>query len=98
TGGATLPATGPVTVGWSGTDLDGDALQYALSYSANNGSTWRLLVSTTKSSFTVDSSQLDGTGGAPTGVFRVVASDGVLSGQATSDHFAVASKPPTAVI
>ena len=98
-GGPALPASSPVTLSWDASDSDGDALTYNLMYSFNGGATWRLLVTgITEKSYTIESSELEGTQGQSTGVFRVVANDGALTASATSDAFSVGSKAPTARI
>ncbi|MSP14495.1 MAG: hypothetical protein EXR62_16265 [Chloroflexi bacterium] len=98
-GGPSLGTGGPVTVTWSGADADSDPLSYSLLYSFDSGATWRALAGgVTSTIFTVDAAELEGTGGAATGSFRVVANDGVLTGFADSSAFAVADKPPVARI
>src|SRR5258706_335086 len=72
-GGPNLPASGPVTLTWSGADSDGDALRYTLLYSFDNRATWRTLATMIPSNtLTIDASQLEGTNGASTAYFRVV--------------------------
>jgi hypothetical protein len=94
--GRTGGPSGPLTLTWTGTDPDGDALEYTLLYSADNRATWRpLATAITTNSFTIDASQLEGTS---SGYFRVVASDGVLTGYAESGPFSVADKAPAARI
>jgi hypothetical protein len=39
---AVQPADGMVTVTWTGTDVDGDALAYTVLYSSDGGETWQL--------------------------------------------------------
>lgn len=98
-GGPSLAASQPVTLTWHGADLDGDALRYTLLYSFNGRTTWRALASGIASTtIAVDSGQLEGTSGASTGYFRVVANDGVLTSSADSDSFGVAGKAPLVAI
>ena len=94
-GGETLGES--ATVAWTGSDLDGDPLAYALLYSPDAGATW-ITVDTelAETSTTVDLSELPGSDQAR---FRVVASDGVNTGQDQSDAvFRVAAKAPRAFI
>jgi hypothetical protein len=93
-GGPDLPGSGPVTLKWSGFDLDGDSVTYSVLYSPNGRTSWRgLVVGTSDSEITLLSDQLEGTRG-PTGYLRVVGSDGVLTGIADSDPFSVLNKSP----
>jgi hypothetical protein len=99
TGGPELAASGPVTLTWDGSDLDGDSLTYTVLYSFDNRNTWRALtLMSTNNGITFDSSQLEGTAGARTGYFRVVVNDGVLTGYADDGPFSVAGKAPIARI
>lgn len=65
---------GQVLVQWTGSDLDGDDLTYALLYSPDNGLTWNTIAHDLEdSSYTWDTSDL------PTGeqyIMRVLATDG----------------------
>jgi hypothetical protein len=96
-GGESWPPYGEHLVAWSGTDDDGDSLRYDLLYSPNGGATWRGLASAlTGTSYALDASRLPGSQQA---LLRVVATDGVNTGQDTSNAtFAVEGKPPTAMI
>jgi Ca2+-binding RTX toxin-like protein len=68
-------------------------------YSSDDRATWRVLaLGIEDNSYTVDSSTLGGTSGTPTGYFRVVANDGVLTGSADSGPFSVPGKAPVARI
>jgi len=83
---------GPLTVAWSATDPDGEtALQFRLFYSADDGATWAPVGLGTKApQVLVDTTQL------PNGQrrrFRVVANDGVRSGQGDSATFAIVNPP-----
>ena len=90
-GGETF--TGPFTVQWQASDGDNDPMTYLLQYSADGGATWRPLSGIINSrSATVDPANLPGT---TQGKFRVLASDGVNTGQATSNGvFTVPDKAP----
>jgi len=90
--------SGPsVNVTWTANDPDGDPLVYALLYSADAGATWQTLVTgLTQTGHTVDLSELPGSDQA---LFKVIASDGVNTGQDQSDvTFRVARKAPAAFI
>ncbi|MCB0073449.1 MAG: hypothetical protein KDE20_18395, partial [Caldilineaceae bacterium] len=83
---------GPQTVRWDATDADGDALTFAVLYSADDGATWLTLATgITADELAVDSGELAGSNVAR---IRVIASDGMNTGQAESDAFTVASKGP----
>jgi hypothetical protein len=98
-GGPSLSASGPVSLGWIGGDTDGEPLDYTVLYSFDNQATWRALATNIVSnSLTIDASQLEGTNGVATGYFRVVANDGVLTGVADSGPFSVAGQAPSARI
>jgi hypothetical protein len=92
-GGESWPPYGEHTVSWLGSDADGDPLRYALSYSADGGETWKAVVTNlTEESYTVEADYLPG---SQTALLRVVASDGVNTGQAESaGTFTVEGKPP----
>lgn len=98
-GGPNLPSSGPVTIGWNGSDQDADSLSYILQYSRDNQGTWRTLATgIISTSLTTDLSQVEGTGGASNGYFRVLANDGVLTASAVNGPFSVAGKAPAAEI
>lgn len=97
-GGPSLGVSGPVRVTWNGVDPDpGDTeLTYSLRYSFDSGVNWRtLMVGASETSFVVDAGELEGTGGAATGMFQIIASDGANTGRVESTPFAVAGKAPT---
>jgi hypothetical protein len=98
TGGASLPASGPITVTWTANDPDGDPLKFTVLYSNDNRATWHALAHGLTTNLALDASSLDGTGGLSRGWFRVVADDGVLTGQADNGPFSVAGKAPAAQI
>ena len=90
-GGETF--TGPFSVQWQASDGDNDPLTYLLQYSADGGATWRPLSGILSGrSVTVDPANLPGT---TQGKFRVLASDGVNTGQDMSDGvFTMPDKAP----
>ncbi len=97
-GGASWPTSGPIQISWTGADVNGDPLRYAILYSFDNRATWRLVgYSGGESSITIDASQFEGTKAA-LGYLRVVANDGVLTGYAESGPFSVANKAPQVMI
>ncbi|MGA9575458.1 MAG: HYR domain-containing protein, partial [Lysobacterales bacterium] len=84
--------TGVETVQWTAQDADDDPLLFTLLYSADAGMTWEPLGTRIDANeFEVDSSQLPGSDNA---IIRVLASDGVNTGQDDSDAvFSVAGRP-----
>lgn len=95
TGGFEVPAFGPTTISWTAADADGDPLHFTLKYSGDGGANWRVMVAgITSNSYTLDAGQVEGTHGALSGYFQVVANDGVNTGRAESDKFGVEGKPP----
>lgn len=85
------PISGTVTLNWEATDGDGDALTYDILYSVDGGATWQPVtfdIATT--SAPVDTNVLPG----GTARFRVIANDGVNTGQADSGDYAVTRKGP----
>jgi hypothetical protein len=81
-GGETL-AQPSVTVTWLAPDGDDDVLTYSLLYSTDNGANWRAIASGLKEQqYTVDLVNLPGSDDA---IFRVIATDGVNTGQDDSD-------------
>lgn len=86
---------GPFQVSWTGSDADGDSLTYSLLYSSDAGTSWETLTANvTESAVELDTDQLPG-GSA---LFRIVASDGFLSGQDTSGAIGVPLHAPSAAI
>lgn len=81
-----------IPVAWTATDVDGDALEISIDYSADGGATWVPVASSTGSgSVNVLSSELAASADAR---IRVTASDGLKSGSAMSAAFTVAAQPP----
>jgi hypothetical protein len=93
--GGPLPA-GEVTVRWTGNDADGDSLTYALLYTNDNGDTWTSIATgISASELTLDRALLPG---GDNSRFRVIATDGVRSGQADSELLSVPQKVPTLTV
>ncbi len=95
--GGEVLSSAQADVTWTATDADGDALIYLLQYSPDAGATWQTVaVDVQNSSFAVQLSDLPGSSAA---LFRVIASDGVNTGQDQSDApFAVTGKAPQAMV
>ncbi|MFL5801325.1 MAG: PKD domain-containing protein [Roseiflexaceae bacterium] len=84
------------TLRWRASDADGDALESSVLYSADNGATWRALsTGTTARQLAIDLNKLPGGAQAR---LRVLVSDGVNTGIATSANFAVPSHAPEPLI
>ncbi len=90
--GAPSPVTGVVTLGWTASDPDGDALSFDIFYSRDNGATFQ----PAKMGATGTSTQLDTAtlGGSGTAILRVVATDGANTAEVNSAPFTMANKPP----
>jgi hypothetical protein len=83
-----------VTVSWSASDEDGDALTFSVEYSADGGATWRMVRSGVNArQAALPTAWLPGT---QYGKFRVLATDGVNTARDASDGvFSVPDKAPT---
>lgn len=93
--GAPDPVTGTVTLAWNASDADGDALTFDVFYSNDGGSSFTGV----QSGLTGNSAQIDTSSlGGGSGFFRVIANDGVNSGQADSPAYTFADKPPMPMI
>jgi len=86
-----------VTVRWDAKDDDGDSLVYALLYSADAGATWTTIA--TDLTDKLYEARLGELPGSDRALFRVIASDGVNTGEDRSDApFTVTRKAPQAYI
>lgn len=95
--GTTLPASGQVTVSWTGSDPDNDPLTYSMLYSPDGGTTWHPLAHRiSDTSLSVDASSLPGAAG--NGIIRVIANDGVNTAFADSTGLIVPFKAPSVTI
>ncbi|MFQ5854546.1 MAG: DNRLRE domain-containing protein [Anaerolineae bacterium] len=85
------------TITWSASDADGDALHYVLQYSTDNGATWTAIATDlTATSYTLNAGVLAGSDQA---LVRVIATDGINTGQDDADAtFVVEGKPPEVAI
>ncbi|GAB4274790.1 MAG: BACON domain-containing carbohydrate-binding protein [Deferrisomatales bacterium] len=80
------------TLRWQATDPDGDRLTFDVFYSRDGGRNFLpLLLHLPGEATPIDTTRL---GGASAAVLRVVASDGVHTGYADSEPFAVPAQPP----
>ena len=81
------------TIRWAASDADGDTLHFLVQFSSDDGTTWTTLaVDTTATEYSLQTRLLAGGDQARV---RVIASDGLLTAQDTSDGvFVVAPKPP----
>jgi len=101
--GQTLPAEGLQTVGalltisWTASDEDGDALSFTLLYSPDSGKNWFPIASNISgSSYEVDTSTLPCGAG---GIFRVIVTDGANTSEDDSDAaVALPNNPPSVLI
>ncbi len=94
--GGTFNAASPLNVTWTANDLDGDPLQFALDYSADNGATWlKINPKIIGNSYEWKPGYVTATN---TAKVRVRASDGFNTAFATSNAFALTAQAPTALI
>jgi hypothetical protein len=94
--GASGELSGLVTLAWAGNDADGDDLTYDVYYSRNGGVTYDpVQIGLTEEETVIDTADL---GGGQLTRFRVIASDGALTGSDTSPFYPTAVKPPAPVI
>jgi hypothetical protein len=89
--------SGEIVAFWTGSDIDGDSLTYALQYSADDGSTWSTLAAGIKGThYSIQTREL---AGSDQGRIRILASDGINTATDISNGpFSVAFKKPTARI
>lgn len=92
-GGQNYGAAAEILIRWNGSDPDGDALKYAIRYSADNGQTWQTLAAAaTGDELTVPTNTLPG---STTALIEVSASDGFhTTADRSNNPFTVAPKPP----
>jgi len=84
--------TGTVVISWTAQDADAEPLTATLFYSADDGGTWSVLaLEWPSTTLPLDTVALPGSDQAR---LRVLVSDGVNTGQATSPTFTVELKPP----
>jgi hypothetical protein len=85
------------TVSWAAQDDDGDALSFTVLYSPDGGSTWTpLATGIEETSLEIDASRLPG---GTDCIIKVEASDGIHTGEDTSDApFSVPGHPPAVTI
>ena len=94
--GAPDPVSGIVTLAWSASDPDNDALTFDVLYSRDGGATFQpVQMGVTGASATIDTAPL---GGGADARFRVVAYDGFNTGEADSPAFVMAAKAPEVFI
>ncbi len=84
------------TVNWTASDVDGGSLSYSVLYSADNKQNWfAVATDLTATTYSLDTATLPGGANA---FVRILASDGVNTGQGDAGPFTVAGKLPTALI
>jgi hypothetical protein len=89
--------SGRQLVTWTASDADGNDLVFDVLYSTDGGATWSVIITGVVGQSAVFDT--DATPGGAQALVRVVASDGVNTGEDTSDApFSVADKPPQALI
>lgn len=89
--GASSPVSGTVTLAWTASDPDGDALTADILYSRDGGASFQpLRLGVAGRSSPIDASAL----GGGSAFFRVVVSDGAQTAAADSATFTMANKPP----
>ncbi|MCW5861054.1 MAG: hypothetical protein KIS63_22350, partial [Caldilineales bacterium] len=88
TAGAIWPATGLGAIRWSAQDEDGDALTYVVMFSRDGGATWvNLATGLAGTGYDIELETLAGAAGQAR--IRVLANDGMRSGQGESGLFTV---------
>ncbi len=94
--GGSYSPTNPPAIQWTASDTDGDALQFGLEYSADNGQTWLLVAPyLTATSYAWNPNYVPP---SPTAKLRLRVSDGFNTATVLSAPFAMAAAKPLAVI
>jgi hypothetical protein len=90
----------PLTISWTATDADDDELRYTVQYSPDDGRTWRVIaVNWGATEIEVSGEDLFAHPGSSQARVRVTTTDGVNTGQDTSDGaFTLARRAPQAFI
>jgi ligand-binding sensor domain-containing protein len=97
--GGSFTATQDISVAWSASDADSDALTFSLSYSDDDGATWQAITAgLAVTSYVWNTALAPGTPAGSFSRIKVVASDGFNTASAVSARFAVAGKPPVVSI
>jgi len=91
--------TDTLTLGWTAGDADGDDLRFNVLYSPDNGQNWLALATGYTSTTLVLTDTAEMLAGDPAaGLIRVVASDGVHTGDDQISGLTVANHPPQVTI
>ena len=94
--GGSYNADSPIHISWNASDQDGDPLQFALAYTADNGATWLQVAAA------LSGNSYDWTPGfIPAGTqarLRLTVSDGFNTSQAVSDAFTLVARAPFAYV
>ena len=94
--GVAWTGDGEYVIEWQGSDQDGDLLWFDVEFSRDGGTTWEMLATRLQeSTLPVSGGQFPGTDAA---LFRVYASDGLLTSEATVGPISIEAKPPQALI
>lgn len=94
--GGSYNAANAIPVAWTANDQDGDPLQFNLEYTPDNGQSW--FPAAQKLTGNAFSWLPNFVPASATGRLRIRASDGFNTAYATSAPFALAARPPVAVI
>ena len=84
-----------VTISWTGSDANGDTLEYRVAYSTDDGASYTSMGSTKSTSMIVDRIWV---AGSATAKFKVTALDGTRTASAESPTFTVAQNRPEVFI
>jgi hypothetical protein len=84
-----------VRLEWKGRDPDKDNLTYTIQFSPDNGNRWiPVAIDQLATRYDLAIATIPGTNQQNTGIFQVIASDGVNTGNGVSAPLAIANKPP----